>query len=469
MSVVTPDDLRRGRQGQTPATGALLEQMTGQAPAAQTQPVASSPGQSFSAFQRGGQVKQLPGMDTKGLAEAAGGAGLEGARALAGTGGQAAKTGMSATSFGSGAAGAATSAGIGLATGYLADKMRVKEDMPTFGGEFGDLTDQYGRRFEGTGGGIGSNAVRYAGYGAAGGPIGMGVGALAGAIVGAATKNAPSAYTDFSVEDAADAIGKAYQKYLGRPASEEEIRNQLIGQGWDPNGGDRWVGEKGLRGDAGVLAQIRDSDEAKQFAATGLNANQRAEQAAQAANPLGTPAAVAAPGAAAGGVTGGGGRLEGFDAGKLADASHTSPKYQVARVLQKYPSTPEGLQQALAEINALGLGTASISGSKGDKLTFSGNVDPRFNGITTFDVIRGAGNGGEAWQWNPEGGDTGAQPTTNALLSAMGSPGAATAGPTDSSALPGVMQAIQALLARQGQSSATSYTDALLRDLNATA
>lgn len=105
----------------------------------------------------------------------------------------------------------------------------------------------------------------------------------------------------------------------------------------------------------------------------------------------GTPLATAAP--AVGGV------LEGWDRGKL-DSGHDSPKYQVGRILQKYPSTPAGLQQALAEINALGIGTAEIAGSKGDKLRFGGDkLDPRFNGVTEFDVIRAAGEGGKGWQW----------------------------------------------------------------------
>jgi hypothetical protein len=199
------------------------------------------------AFSRGGEVKQLPGM------------GGEQAERLA-------RTGLSVAGTAAGAFNPVT-----IGTNFAADKLKVKEEMPTFGGEFGHLTDDYGRRFEGTGGGIASNAVRYAGYGAMAGPIGAGVGALAGAIKGAVTKNAPSAYTDFRVEDAADAIQKGYQEYLGRPASEDEIRTHLTNVGWDEKDGDRWTGEKALYH---ILGTLKNSDEAKQFATRGAVVDQ---------------------------------------------------------------------------------------------------------------------------------------------------------------------------------------------------
>ena len=121
---------------------------------------------------------------------------------------------------------------------------------------------------------------------------------------------------------------------------------------------------------------------------------------------MATPGAQRIEGSASGAAPGAAGdwsRLEGFDHDKL-NSGHDSPKYQVGRILAKYPPTPEGLRQALPELQALGIGDVAIGGSKGDKLTFSGNTDPRFNGVTTFDVIRAAGNGGEGWQWQGEGG-----------------------------------------------------------------
>jgi hypothetical protein len=38
------------------------------------------------------------------------------------------------------------------------------------------------------------------------------------------------------------------------------------------------------------------------------------------------------------------GTMAGFDAAKLANTSHTSPKYQIGRILQYYPNTPTGLK-----------------------------------------------------------------------------------------------------------------------------
>jgi hypothetical protein len=94
------------------------------------------------------------------------------------------------------------------------------------------------------------------------------------------------------------------------------------------------------------------------------------------------------------------GLLAGFDAGKIADAAHTTTKYQVARVLQHYPNTPAGLREALPELQQLFPGV-TISGSKGDKLDFGSYKAPDGTRIGTVDVIQSAGMGGSAWQWMP--------------------------------------------------------------------
>lgn len=389
MSVMTPDQLRQ--QGGRRPMPALVEQAEPTRPALQrqavidqlgtppmagtqpTEPTASAGG----AFARGGQVKQLPGM--------------AGDRAQ-----QVVGLGASAVSSAAGVANP-----YGAVGSYLGKKLKPKEEMPTFGGEFGDITDQYGRRFEGAGPGVAGGAATGAGYGAVAGPVGAAVGAGVGALIGAATKNAKSAYSDFSVENAADAVSRQYEQELGRKPSDEEIKGNLVGQGWNPDDGSRWVGEKGL---FSVLGQIRDSPEAQAFRARGSVIDQLGtggEPTVETSVPAG---AERISGSASGAApAGGGGKLEGFDAQKLA-SGHDSPKYQVARVLQNYPSTPEGLRQALPELQKLGLGDVSIGGSKGDKLTFSGQTDPRFNGVTTFDVIRAAGKGGEAWVWQGEDG-----------------------------------------------------------------
>lgn len=151
---------------------------------------------------------------------------------------------------------------------------------PTFGGglESTDPLAAYERRNEGAGG-VGSGAMKGASMGAAAGSVlpglgtavGAGFGALGGAIAGAFTKNAKTAMTDFSEADARDAIGKAYQRHLGRAGGQDEIATHLRNQGLD---GGNWVGEDGLRS---VLAAIESSEEAKRYAA---NPNWAAQQGA---------------------------------------------------------------------------------------------------------------------------------------------------------------------------------------------
>jgi hypothetical protein len=94
------------------------------------------------------------------------------------------------------------------------------------------------------------------------------------------------------------------------------------------------------------------------------------------------------------------GAMAGFDAGKLANLSHTSTKYQVGRVLQYYPNTPQGLKDALPELQQLFPGL-SIAGNKGDQLDFGNYVAPDGTRIGVIDVLQSAGAGGTAWQWLP--------------------------------------------------------------------
>lgn len=94
-------------------------------------------------------------------------------------------------------------------------------------------------------------------------------------------------------------------------------------------------------------------------------------------------------------------KLEGFG-GTLEDgrsklSAGDSPKYQAARVFQKYDPKGGITQPMLDELQALGLG--DVTGKVGgDKIGFGGKVDPRFNGVTEFDVIRNLEEGG-GWQW----------------------------------------------------------------------
>ena len=91
----------------------------------------------------------------------------------------------------------------------------------------------------------------------------------------------------------------------------------------------------------------------------------------------------------------------GWDPVKWKNLSHTTPKYVVGRILAKYPSTPEGLRQALREIQRSFPG-ASISGSNGDRLILPG-VGENGRDNLTIDVGRSFGAGGnQGWQWIDE-------------------------------------------------------------------
>jgi hypothetical protein len=94
------------------------------------------------------------------------------------------------------------------------------------------------------------------------------------------------------------------------------------------------------------------------------------------------------------------GTLEGFDPAKLGNPSHMTMKYQVGRILQQYPNTPQGLRDALPTLQSLAPGV-TISGTAGDKLDFGTFVDGDNNRLGIIDVLRGAHAGGQAWQWSP--------------------------------------------------------------------
>ena len=129
-----------------------------------------------------------------------------------------------------------------------------------------DLLDDYDRRTKNVGTTHGQNLSRLGSWtltGAKFGGIGAGVGAAAAGIAALLGKRAKTARTDFAVGDARDAVGRAYQQFLGRQAAPEEIATHLQHQGYQGQGS-RWVGEGGLNA---VLQAIQGSDEAKQFAA----------------------------------------------------------------------------------------------------------------------------------------------------------------------------------------------------------
>lgn len=116
--------------------------------------------------------------------------------------------------------------------------------------------------------------------------------------------------------------------------------------------------------------------------------------------------------------------LEGFDADKLR-SGHDSPKYQIGRTLQQFDPSKGLTPEAIAALNQLGLGT--FEAIDGDKLRVSGNVDPRFNGLTEFDVVRDF-TGGNPTAWHFEsmqdagGGGGAAAPALSAMPGIGGLP-----------------------------------------------
>lgn len=129
----------------------------------------------------------------------------------------------------------------------------------------------------------------------------------------------------------------------------------------------------------------------------------------------------------------------GFDPTKMA-SGHDSPKYQIGQVLSNFDYKQGITPELLAALNGLGLGT--FNQLDADEVEVTGNVDPRFEGFTTIDLIQDAANGGSAWQYLTEGGGGGnAAPTlpnlsgVQGVLGALGSGGggggnSAPAGPT---------------------------------------
>jgi hypothetical protein len=159
--------------------------------------------------------------------------------------------------------------------------------------------------------------------------------------------------------------------------------------------------------------------------------------------------------------------LEGFDGGKLGNKEHNTPKYQIGRVISNFDPKAGVTPELLAELNKLGIGT--FEKVSGDKVRVTGNVDPRFEGYTTIDLVRGFNGpgGGQAWQYGADNGAGGAGGGAPAMAGGMGGGGglAGAAGAGVSSLLSGdPLQRIQQAIGQingQGQVN----LDALLRQL----
>jgi hypothetical protein len=241
--------------------------------------------------------------------------------------------------------GGAAGFGIGIGGEILGGLLKPKGQAATES-PYGDLTDQYRRREEGSGEGTLGGAVKWGGRGAQigsvvpglGTAIGAGLGAIGGGIANAFTKNAKSAYSDFRTEDAVNAIKQMYQTRGGRLPTEQEVESILIGQGMDPRSAQTHTGFVGEKGLYSVLNSLD-----KNFAAErqGLVAN-----AAGGGTPT-PPAAPTAPvarllgaGAGPGPAAQGGGGTYGPPAG-AGGSSGVSPSTAPSQAPAPAPAPPE--------------------------------------------------------------------------------------------------------------------------------
>lgn len=114
--------------------------------------------------------------------------------------------------------------------------------------------------------------------------------------------------------------------------------------------------------------------------------------------------------------------MRNFDAGKLSDLGHQTPKYVFARIASQFNTTdPEQRRLMLEMLRADPSGYFRNATLVGDKLTIGGALDPAFEGINQFDVFGGSKAGEWTPAWQPTGGpgwvpDTTASATAAATL-----------------------------------------------------
>jgi len=176
-------------------------------------------------------------------------------------------------------------------------------------------------------------------------------------------------------------VANWYQQYLGRQPSYAEVQQSL--HGFTPEG----MSWQNLNA---VQYGIQNSPEAQQYAQRPPAVSGAQTGAAPAAYvpPPGTDFnGYAAPGYVAQNYSQY--AMPGWDQTKWTNTNLQDPKYVVGRILQSFPPTPEGLQQAMALIAQAYPGT-QLSGK--DTLLVPGLAEP-------VDVLKGASAGGQAWQW----------------------------------------------------------------------
>jgi hypothetical protein len=260
-----------------------------------------------------------------------------------------------------------------------------------------EYDDPYTRRNEGAGGAL-SNGARWAQTGATVGSVVPGVGTLVGGVVGglagliggAFTKNAESAMTDFSVDDARAIISAAHKDAFGRDITPEYLDEILQGQGWRP--GHEWFGERPLAYVLDQFAQQAPADRAATAAANAAAANQ---------------GSAAAPAGASPGGTGGGLPFSGFDLNRAQDPTKSAKDAFAALAQQAPPMTDTskaGAEAWFREHIAPGMEAAGykIYDLQGDKAWVGSREDPE--GRVPVDWLINAGGSNVQIGWQPESG-----------------------------------------------------------------
>lgn len=272
-----------------------------------------------------------------------------------------------------------------------------------------EILDAYDDPYARRGGYGGSDPKRQAVAGAllsSGNPYGMAAGAM-GYLDAWLHRRAKTAPTDFMLADAQQIIRDAHRDFTGTDISPQELDMYIRGQGWEP--GDRYVGEKGLRGVLDMVAQ-------------------RAAQTAPAAAAATPPGATTPPGAGtspAPGTTtpgstptprgigqGGGLTFTGFDLQRAQDPT-TSAKDAFLEAVSNGPpitdTSKEGAEAYLRQYVAPAMEKYGwkVLDVKGDKAFITSREKPQGGWV---DFMKNAGGDHPEWAWQDADGTEGLAP-----------------------------------------------------------
>lgn len=238
-----------------------------------------------------------------------------------------------------------------------------------------------------------------------GNPYAMAAGAV-GYLDAYLHRHADSAPTDFSVDDATQIIRQAYRDmHGGQEISDQELNDALTGQGL--RSGSHWVGQAGLEGVLGHLAEnaaatggmnptaaAATAGAGGTTPAGGTSATGATPGGALANNPNtgftgGSSTSVSGPSGATAGGGGGGAvpaNIEGVDAGKWNDPNKHDPKYDVLHMIASAGS----LDAAWPQIQQAFPGATRVSQ---DVVDFGGDIG-------RVDLQRDSENNG-GYHWEP--------------------------------------------------------------------